>query len=93
MLACLSVDALDHDLVAQRVADGSCMQFFSDGGFREGAGAAAFVVVKVNSTAAVERALAGRKGVLIAQSFSAFQTELLAADMAAEFAERVQNCW
>ena len=65
------------------------MQIFSDGGFNGTSGAAAFVVVLADPSAANKRCLGGHRGIWIPEALSAFQAELIAADIAVELAREI----
>ncbi len=61
------------------------MQIFSDGGYCDGAGASGFVVVSIGRRPPFERVLEGYRGVFLHEAVSAFQTEMVAAELAVQF--------
>ena len=72
---------------------GQALQIFSDGGFKEGIGAAAFVVVVINAmeTNVEERiAIGGFAGKYFPEAKSASQMELIAAEMGINYARQVK---
>ena len=92
--ACLGLEQDVSDIDTGSIADalhaGAQMQLYSDGGFKAGRGASAFVVVLSRYSGSQWVAeLAGYKGVFMTDAGSAFQAEVVAADMAIEFAREL----
>ena len=83
------VNTANIPTVAASIRNGAQLQLFSDGGFNAGIGASGFVVVLHHWDEARERwcaTLAGCRGIRLRQAHSAFQAEVVAAEMAINFA-------
>ena len=84
--------SLDLHRVASELSQGASLQIQSDGGFVDGAGAAAAVLVVYRYDGEKWQAEAlGYKGVFVDNAASAFHAELLAADLAIQLALEITN--
>ena len=81
------VHTIDTPTLVAALRSGSNIQFYSDGGYRCGRGACAFVIVlstRVDGFWSAE--LAGLSGIYLEDGVSSFHAEILAAEMATDFA-------
>jgi hypothetical protein len=82
-----NVDTLREEEFAMHLQQSTAIQVFSDGGFVSGTGAAAFVIVAVTDAGEeFQCELIGARGVLVKDARSAFHMEVLALELAIEFA-------
>ena len=82
---------LDKSRICESRSSACGLQVFSDGGFVQGRGAAAFVVTSVHCVGdeLVQESL-GARGVWMQGAVSAFQAEVIALDLATDFVASLQ---
>ena len=78
------LDDLDLGPVVQAISQERCFQVHCDGGYKDGVGAASFVVHAIDPASGVVERL-GYRGAFLSRARSAFQAELIALETAVQF--------